>query len=134
MTTETLEIYDSAVESPQQREAHTGAWWLEVAELRERIERRRESERERRLGGQGRRRVAIEGRGADAPAAHAPASWPAPRERARRSASPGSRRTARSLRGPSSGADWLAAKPDRLAAWAVALGFLLVIAGLLSAH
>ena len=131
MTTETLEIYDSAVESPEQREAQTGAWWLEVAELRERIERRRESERERRLGGQGRSRVAIEGRGADAPA---PASWPAPHERAGTSAAPGSRTKARSLRRRSSGADWLAAKPDRLAAWAVALGFLLVIAGLLSAH
>jgi hypothetical protein len=31
-------------------------------------------------------------------------------------------------------AEWLGTSPDRIAAWAVALGFLLVLAGILSAH
>lgn len=31
-------------------------------------------------------------------------------------------------------AEWLGTRPDRIAAWAVALGFLLVVAGILSAH
>ncbi|MDE3070809.1 MAG: hypothetical protein KGJ43_08790, partial [Acidobacteriota bacterium] len=33
-----------------------------------------------------------------------------------------------------SAGEWLGAKPDRIASWAVALGFLLVLAGILSAH
>jgi len=43
-------------------------------------------------------------------------------------ASPPSRRRSRTT------AEWLGSSPDRIAAWAVALGFLLVIAGIISAH
>lgn len=134
MTTETLEIDDIAVGLPEHGETQAGAWWLEVAELRERIERRRAREGGRAHAAPARRRVAIEGRGAAGvpPAASAPG--PSLRERDRAQGALPVRGSARTPRRRASGADWLAAKPDRLAAWAVALGFLLVIAGLLSAH
>jgi hypothetical protein len=135
--------------------AESGVWWAEVADLRERIERRRAQEwaarrrvaalSERRAAGSAappRRTITITGHAADPPAAvplrlveDAPASpavaargttrddvgtpqWPSPARR-------------RPRRTP---AEWLGSKPDRIAAWAVALGFLLVLAGILSAH
>jgi hypothetical protein len=59
--------------------------------------------------------VAVGGHGsADAPSARARGAG---RRRPRRTA-----------------AEWLGARPDRIAAWAVALGFLLVLAALISAH
>ncbi len=72
-------------------------------------------------------------------------SWPgsvdqtraavAARERAQAASGrpPGSRTTARRRR-QRSRTQWLGSSPDRFAAWAVALGFLLVIAALLSPH
>jgi hypothetical protein len=111
------------------------SWWTEVADVRDRIERRRAIERvTRQRGGlpprraAARRTVTITGKASPAHAlpdrlaqaeaqAHAQAVAGAARRRPQRSTS-----------------EWLGSSPDRLAAWAVALGFLLVVAALLSAH
>jgi hypothetical protein len=134
MTTDTLQTIASDVGAGRHDDAQAPAWWLEVAELRERIERRRAREGAGANRGSSRRRVAIDGRGADRglPALPSARSVPGAREGEPMQLSAYSR--ARSSRRRRSGSDWLLAKPDRLAAWAVALGFLLVIAGLLSAH
>jgi hypothetical protein len=112
---------------PRAAEAH--AWWAEVEDVRERIERRRA--RERRVM---ERRVSINDRATVAPAARrgvreirpgrrlmlVETAAPPPREARRRPRPRAAQRV-----GP---------RPDRIAAWAVVLGFLLVAAAILSAH
>ncbi len=134
---------------PQTAEA--GVWWAEVADLRERIERRRADERraaewsEERVaaaGGAPRRTITITGHTAQAPAA-------VPLRLVERTAADAAavarleadelpewpvRAAAARQRPRRTPAEWLSAKPDRVAAWAAALGFLLVLAGILSAH
>ncbi len=109
------------------RAAEARAWWADVEDVRERIERRRE--RERNVGGHVRptavpavRRGVREVRPGRhlAVAGSAATSAAGAREARRRS-----RPRAAHLVGP---------RPDRVAAWAVALGFLLVLAAVLSAH
>jgi hypothetical protein len=111
------------------RPAEARAWWADVEDVRERIERRRD--RERRASGQ--LRASTGGR-AIVPAARrgvreirpgqrlmlVPSAAPAARVPRRRP-----RRHAIYRVGP---------RPDRIAAWAVVLGFLLVVAAILSAH
>jgi hypothetical protein len=159
-------------------------WWAEVAHVRERIERRRATERLRRrrelphAPGTGdavvtagaRRTVRITGHAASAPVAVRPRALEAHalgvRDAGRRElADRGVPAPARRRTGPDAGvrherdagvrserdagarparerrrrprrtpAEWLGARPDRIAAWTVALGFLLVLAALLSAH
>jgi len=137
--------------------ADGGVWWAEVADLRERIERRRAAARfERRdatewseegravaAGGAPRRTITITGHAAEPPAAVPlrlverapadlePAPWPRRPAEAREAPAPHPAARRRPRR---TAAEWLGAKPDRVAAWAVALGFLLVLAGILSAH
>lgn len=108
------------------RAAEAREWWADVEDVRERIERRRERERRARPGVRpsavpavqrgvreirtGRRLVVV----GDTAVA------PLPRAARRRP-----RRRVVQVVGP---------RPDRVAAWAVALGFLLVLAAILSAH
>jgi hypothetical protein len=99
------------------RAAEARAWWADVEDVRERIERRRAREagtprrgvREVRPGGH-LTLVRAESLGRDAGARDA-------RERPRPSL-----------------AQRLEPRPDRLAAWAVLLGFALVLAAVVSAH
>jgi hypothetical protein len=65
--------------------------------------------------------------GAASGASHAPG-------RPARASSSAQASTASRRRGSRTPAEWLGARPDRIAAWAVALGFLLVLAALISAH
>ena len=108
------------------RAAEAREWWADVEDVRERIERRRERERRARPGVRatavpavqrgvreirtGRRLVVV----SDTAVA------PLPRDARSRP-----RRRVVQVVGP---------RPDRVAAWAVALGFLLVLAAILSAH
>jgi hypothetical protein len=109
------------------RAAEAREWWADVEDVRERIERRRERERRAR-GGKRPTAVPAAQRGVREirPGRHlavvsgAPAAAPAPRDARRRP-----RRRVAHVVGP---------RPDRVAAWAVALGFLLVLAAILSAH
>jgi hypothetical protein len=106
------------------RAAEARAWWADVEDVRERIERRRARESQARAGV----------RGAGAPPARRgerevrpgrrlmlvqPSATPA-RDSRRRPRLPVTHRV-----GP---------RPDRIAAWAVVLGFLLVVVAMLSAH
>lgn len=108
------------------RAAEAREWWADVEDVRERIERRRERERRARPGVRptavpaargvreirtGRRLMVV---------SDTPTVAPLPRDARRRP-----RRCAAQVVGP---------RPDRVAAWAVALGFLLVLAAILSAH
>jgi hypothetical protein len=106
------------------RAAEARVWWADVEDVRERIERRRERERSARSNVRptavqrgvreirpGRRLVVV---------SDASIATPAPRDARRRP-----RRRVVQVVGP---------RPDRVAAWAVALGFLLVLAAILSAH
>jgi len=106
------------------RASEARAWWADVEDVRERIERRRDGER---------RAATAAGRSA-APAMRRGVREIRPGQRlmlVERAAPPprDSRRRPRpsaSLRvGP---------RPDMIAAWAVALGFLLVAVAILSAH
>jgi len=108
------------------RAAEAREWWADVEDVRERIERRRERERRARSSVRptavsvaqrgvreirpGRRLVVVSDTAAP----------PLPRDARRRP-----RRRFVQVVGP---------RPDRVAAWAVALGFLLVLAAILSAH
>jgi hypothetical protein len=116
-------------------------WWAEVEDVRARIERRRAVElaaRQRRglppRGSPARRTVTITGRAA-LPGAEMPVRL-AEREAsavAHGEGAAGGSQAAR-LRPRPSVAEWLGTRPDRVAAWAVALGFLLVLAAILSSH
>lgn len=108
------------------RAAEAREWWADVEDVRERIERRRERERRARSVRPtavppaqrgvreirpGRRLVVV---------SDTPTVALLPRDARRRP-----RRRVAQVVGP---------RPDRVAAWAVALGFLLVLAAILSAH
>ena len=130
------------------RLSSSGVWWAEVEDVRARIERRRAVERAARQRRglpprrpAARRTVTITGRtalqGAEMPlrVAEREASGAAEEVEPGSHASPS--RRARSLparRRQRTAIEWLGHSPDRIAAWAVALGFLLVVAGIISAH
>jgi hypothetical protein len=107
---------------PRSAEAH--AWWAEVEDVRERIERRRA--RERRVSGPSR-----------------PSAVPGAR-RGVREIRPGRRLLLVETAAPPAGvarrrprpraAQRVGPRPDRIAAWAFALGCLLVVVAVLSAH
>jgi hypothetical protein len=121
-------------------------WWAEVEDVRERIERRRAVERaaRQRTGlpprrPAARRTVTITGRaalpGADMPLRLAEREASAVSAQEDDPSSPASgARSLPSRRRRRTTVEWLGTSPDRIAAWAVALGFLLVLAGILSAH
>ena len=127
-----------------------GVWWAEVEDVRARIERRRAVElaaRQRRglppRRPASRRTVTITGRaalpGADMPVrlAEREASTVVAGRDDETAPSAGTRAAGAYVprrRPRQSTAEWLGTRPDRIAAWAVALGFLLVVAGILSAH
>lgn len=106
------------------RAAEARAWWADVEDVREKIERRRARElRERAAaGGEGMStlgrgvREVRPGRRLMLVASQAPPPGPARRR-------PRPRRIER-----------IGPHPDRIAAWAVALGAMLVLAAILSAH
>jgi hypothetical protein len=107
---------------PQEAEAR--AWWAEVEQVRERIERRRASESgdPRALRRTPTRRGVRELRtGPRLTLVRTEAPDPAERTQLRRRPRP---RAAQRI-GP---------RPDRIAAWAVALGVLLLVLAVLSAH
>jgi hypothetical protein len=106
------------------RASEARAWWADVEDVRERIERRRDGER---------RAAALAGRNTGPPMRRGvreihpgqrlllvERAAPPPRDSHRRPRLPVAQRV-----GP---------RPDRIAAWAVALGFLLVAVAILSAH
>lgn len=138
--------------------AQARAWWADVEDVRERIEHRRAHERQARAGAPAPRprRAAAIADGAGSSAVRAPAT-PHGAEpatlRGVREVRPGRHLTVvRSLAGPTGGtaagslarrrptgvargvARQMGPRPDMLAAWAVALGFALVLAAILSAH
>lgn len=107
------------------RAAEARVWWADVEDVRERIERRRARERREPRSAAGAGEVSTLGRGVreirpgrrlTLVASEAPVRAPARR-----------RPRARAIQriGP---------HPDRIAAWAVALGVMLVLAAILSAH
>ncbi len=111
------------------RPAEAREWWAEVDDVRERIERRRARE-----GGPLRRGVRVV-----RPESHASSAHLLSLD-ARTTAA--AARGARRISGPGPGrrrprprpAQLVGPRPDRIASWAVALGFLLVLAAILSAH
>jgi hypothetical protein len=111
------------------RPAEAREWWAEVDDVRERIERRRARE-----GAPQRRGVRVV-----RPESHA-TSMRLMSLDARSAAT--AARGARRISGPGAGrrrprprpAQLVGPRPDRIASWAVALGFLLVLAAILSAH
>jgi hypothetical protein len=128
--------------------AGAGAWWAEVEDVRARIERRRAIDRaaRRRTGLPPRRVVArrtvtITGR-SSLPAAEMPvrvvereAAVAATGAGGSDSSAAGARTSAEPRRRPRrTSGQWLGDHPDRIAAWAVALGFLLVLAAIISSH
>jgi hypothetical protein len=110
------------------RAAEARAWWAEVEDVRERIERRRARERvsmERRVSTSDRPTTPVARRGVREirPGRRlmlVETAAPPPRDARRRPRPRAAQRV-----GP---------RPDRIAAWAVALGFLLVVVAILSAH
>jgi hypothetical protein len=130
------------------RPAGSGAWWAEVEDVRERIERRRAIERaSRQRRGLpprrvvARRTVTITGR-SSLPAAEMPvrtvereAAVTATAASSSDSSGASASASAEARRRPRrTGAEWLGEHPDRIAAWAAALGFLLVLAAIISSH
>jgi hypothetical protein len=111
------------------RAAEAPEWWAEVDDVRERIERRRARE-----GGPPRRGVRVvrpEAHAATVRLLSADARIGAVAARgARRMSGPGTGRRRPRPRA----AQLVGPRPDRIASWAVALGFLLVLAAILSAH
>lgn len=103
------------------------AWWADVEDVRERIERRQASDRSRaeRRDPTARRTVSITGHpaGPAAPLRLVKDSDQAPPTR------PPSRR-----RPPRTAAERIGTRPDRIAGWAVLLGFALVLITILTAH
>jgi hypothetical protein len=100
------------------------AWWADVEEVRERIERRQASEHERALverRGQ-RRTISITGRPADSTSLRLVENPPpviVPRSR---------------RRPPLRVVDRIGTRPDRIAGWAVLLGFVLVLVTIITTH
>jgi hypothetical protein len=113
---------------PRAAEAH--AWWAEVEDVRERIERRRARERRAAIErpnstGDGARTVATARRGVRE-------IRPGRRLMLVETAAPPARDARRRPRPRA--AQRVGPRPDMIAAWAVALGFLLLAAAILSAH
>lgn len=122
---------------PRASEAH--AWWSEVEDVRERIERRRAREvvaPQRRVGHSptpAARRGVREIR-TDKRLMLVPTGAPEARDaREGRASTTGTRKPARQRPRPRM-THRVGSRPDRVAAWAVALGFLLVVMAMLSAH
>lgn len=117
------------------RAVEARAWWADVEDVRERIERRRA--RERRASAA--RRISAGGRASAVPAARRGVREIQPGQRLMlvETAAPRPRdargRGARSRPRPRA-AQRVGPRPDMIAAWAVALGFVLVLAAILSAH
>jgi hypothetical protein len=103
------------------------AWWVDVEDVRERIESRRASEklRAQRREFSGRRTVSITGH----PARAATRMHLVADASEARPVSASSRR-----RPPRSVAERIGGRPDRIAGWAVLLGFALVLVTILTAH
>ncbi len=110
------------------RQAEARVWWAEVDDVRERIERRRARE-----GGSTRRGVRVVRPGSHATAMQHMAGdarmTAAAARGAHRVSGPSGRRRPRPRP-----AELVGPRPDRIASWAVALGLLLVLAAILSAH
>ncbi|HUN78908.1 MAG TPA: hypothetical protein VMU32_08315 [Solirubrobacteraceae bacterium] len=108
------------------RPAEARAWWAEVEDVRERIERRRARE-----AGPTRRGVRVV-----SPGVHPLPSYLRSVERAGEGADArGSVTGLAARRRPRARpAQLVGQRPDRIASWAVALGFLLLLAAILSAH
>ena len=111
------------------RSTEARAWWAEVDDVREHIERRRARE-----GVQGRRGVRVVRPGAHASAVRLMSldsrAVGTAAHRARRVSGPAHGRRRPRPRP----AEFVGPRPDRIASWAVALGLLLVLAAMLSAH
>lgn len=110
------------------REAQAREWWAEVYEVRERIERRRARESSTSM-----------------PATSASALRRNPQRRGVREVRPGARLTLVPQQAPTAAErarrrprrtpiQRIGPRPDRIAAWAVALGVLLLVLAILSAH
>lgn len=126
----------------------SGVWWAEVEDVRARIERRRAVERAARQRRglpprrpAARRTVTITGRaalqGAEMPLRLAEREAGGGAEEGEPGSRAGAAHRGASLptrRRQRTAVEWLGHSPDRIAAWAVALGFLLVVAGIISAH
>ncbi len=114
---------------PMPREAEAREWWADVYEVRERIERRRARES---AGGvrssAPRRRGVREVR--TGPRLSLVAAHPQDEAVERRGVGEGDRRRRPRPRP----AQRIGPRPDRIAAWAVALGVLLLLLAILSAH
>jgi hypothetical protein len=106
------------------RASEARAWWADVEDVRERIDRRRDSERRAAILA-GRNVVPVMRRGVRE-------IRPGQRLMLVERAAPPPRESHRRLRLPA--AQRIGPRPDRIAAWAVALGFLLVTVAILSAH
>jgi hypothetical protein len=106
------------------RASEARAWWADVEDVRERIERRRERER----------RVPTGANAVAVPAMRRGVREIRPGQRLMliQSAALPVRETRRRPRPRPS--QRVGQRPDRIAAWAVALGLLLVVAAILSAH
>jgi hypothetical protein len=107
------------------RASEARAWWADVEDVRERIERRRDGER----------RAATAAGRSTAPAMRRGVREIRPGQRlmlVERAAPPPPRDSRRRPR--LSAAQRVGPRPDMIAAWAVALGFLLVAVAILSAH
>ena len=121
------------------RPAEAREWWAEVDDVRERIERRRA--REGVPVRRGVRVVSSESRALPVRLVSADARMSAGAAHDARMSAAGAARGAR-MAGERAGrrrprarpAQLVGPRPDRIASWAVALGFLLVLAAILSAH
>jgi hypothetical protein len=113
---------------PQAAEANV--WWAEVEDVRERIERRRARENRVSIG----RRVSTGDRASTVPAARRGVREVKTGRRLMLvdTATPPAREPRRRPR--QRPAQRIGPRPDRIAAWAVVLGFVLVLAAALSSH
>jgi hypothetical protein len=108
-------------------QSNAQAWWAEVEDIRESIEARRATEDPRSRSSQPavRRTISITGR----PAEHArPLALVADTEDPPATLAQSRRRPPRRV------SERLGTRPDRIAAWAVLLGFVLVLGTILTAH
>jgi hypothetical protein len=106
------------------RASEARAWWADVEDVRERIERRRAREE----------RLQATDSATAVPAARRGVREIRPGRRLMlvESAAPPARDSRRRPRPRA--VQWVGPRPDRIAAWAVGLGFLLVVVAILSAH
>jgi hypothetical protein len=110
-------------------------WWADVEDVRVRIERRREREaRLARAGGVGAQARTDGARAIAAPKRGVREIRPGARLTLVRTNAPPARNSRGRPRARLRPIDRVGPRPDRVAAWAVLLGFLLVLAAVLSAH